>query len=179
MKALRKACECLSLKWVLVVSVEFNCSAKAIEADPPAVIYQLYRDFGWMALFALEGKVARYLGGPIAKQSRSVLKKYFDPELTQLLLNEARCKAQRKGELCSLDFDPIFASQDPGATNLFIIAADPGTVLVRFTYPSNGEKIQLKYQVKKHDLGWRIDDIIYLSNDNVSLKVILKRSAAR
>jgi hypothetical protein len=177
MNGARKTLGCVSLKWTLIVTITCASSAKATDADASAVVYQLYKDFGWSALFASEQEAARYLGRPIEGQSPSVLEKYFDAELTQLLLNEASCRAQRKGELCNLNFDPIFASQDPAATNLSIRAVERGTVVVRFTYPPSAETVQLKYKLKKHDVGWRVDDIIYLTNDSVSLKAILSRNA--
>jgi len=61
-----------------------------------------------------------------------------------------------------LDFDPIYASQDPELKDLQISAIDRnGDVVVRFKYPSNGQKIIVKYKMKKISDGWRIADICY------------------
>ena len=72
------------------------------------VVYQLYKDFSWSAIFDVSTEVESYLGKPIEEQSQDILSKYFSPELVQLFLREANCRKTRKGELCNLEFDPIF-----------------------------------------------------------------------
>jgi len=45
--------------------------------------------------------------------NRTVLSKYFSPELTKLFLRNAQLERDcPKGDLCGLDFDPILGSQD-------------------------------------------------------------------
>ena len=45
--------------------------------------------------------------------SRTVLSRYFSPELTKLFLKNAQLEQDcPKGDLCGLDFDPILGSQD-------------------------------------------------------------------
>jgi hypothetical protein len=163
------------LKWIVIAVLAMDCSAGAADGEAEGVVYHLYKDFGWMALFASADEGSRYLGKPITDQPRNVLRKYFNAELTQLLLNEASCNAKSKGELCNLEFDPIFASQDTAATNLTIKSIIDGEVMVQFIYPSNNQKIKLEYKLNKSEGSWKISDIIYFNNDQVSLKSILRK----
>ncbi|WP_155393682.1 DUF3828 domain-containing protein [Xanthomonas albilineans] len=163
----------LCARWSLLVLLSLNCTAQA-NNNPSSTVCRLYRDYGWPALFQSDDEARRYLGKPIAEQSKEILSKYFDPHLTQLILNEADCNARSRGELCKLDFDPIFASQDDAAINLVVKDAGGGNVDVQYTYPSSGQKISLDFKLKNLSVGWRIYDIIYLSDENSSLRGILE-----
>ncbi|WP_374567469.1 hypothetical protein [Nitrosomonas sp.] len=143
--------------------------------EKKSVVYQLYKDFGWSAIFDVSAETESYLGKPIEEQSPDILSKYFSPELVKLFLKEAECKQFRKGELCNLEFDPIFASQDPAAMEISINSAESNVIIVQFRYPSNTAKINLKYQLERIGNQWRISDIAYLGEPSVSLKEILSR----
>lgn len=143
--------------------------------EKKSVVYQLYKDFGWSAIFDVSVETELYLGKPIEEQSPDILSKYFSPELVKLFLKEAECKQFRKGELCNLEFDPIFASQDPAAMEIALSSAEGNVIIVQFRYPSNIAKINLKYQLQRIDNQWRISDIVYLGEPSVSLKEILSR----
>jgi len=134
----------------------------AIAADshdynkPEDVVAWIYRDFAFDAIMPLYWKNAS-----LAQQPGKTLLLYFIDELASLILKDSQCVKQTH-EICNLDFDPIFASQDPGAMDLEVSPADKSnTVHVQFKYPSNGEKISLSYKVEKTPQGWRIRDIIY------------------
>lgn len=119
MDKIRSAFLMLFLLGALVMS----CSVNAVESSVDAVVYRLYKDFGWTAIF--DGTVIEEeerLGKPIAWQTFNVLNRYFTPELSKLILKEARCRISKRGELCNLEFDLMFASQDPAATDLLITA---------------------------------------------------------
>lgn len=143
--------------------------------EKKSLVYQLYKDFGWSAIFDVSVETESYLGKPIEEQSPNILSKYFSPELVKLFLKEAECKQFRKGELCNLEFDAIFASQDPAAMELSISSSESNVIIVQFLYPSNLAKINLKYQLKRIGNQWRISDIVYLGEPSVSLKEILSR----
>jgi hypothetical protein len=138
------------------------------------VVYRLYKDFAWQAVL-LSPNAPPKVFVPIESQPRPVLERYFHAELSSLLISDNRCRLA-KG-LCNLDFDPIFASQDPGAFDLNVQLLVSGNVAVQFTYPGNGQKIRLEYKVKPSAKGWRITDIIYTSNGGSSLKQILQQNA--
>ena len=95
------------------------------------------------------------------EQPRAVLAQYFDDSLTELILRDRAC-AERTHEICRLDFDPIWDSQDPGATELKVLATgDSSVVAVTFRFPSTGETIALSYRMVRTRNGWRVHDIAY------------------
>ena len=55
-----------------------------------------------------------------------------------------------------------------------INSLENNNIVVRFTYPPNGVKINLLFQLEKTNIGWRISDIVYGENA-ASLRVILSR----
>jgi hypothetical protein len=123
---------------------------------PEDVVAWIYRDFAFDAIMPLYWK-----NSSLIEQPRKKLLLYFTNELTSLIVKDRQC-VKETHEVCKLDFDPIFASQDPGAMDLTISPADKSnTVRVQFRYPGNGQKISLSYQVEKTGRGWRIGDIIY------------------
>lgn len=92
------------------------------------------------------------------QQPPKILKQYFDENLTALILRDRKCS--EKGEICRLDFVPMWASQDPAAVDLTVEKTGKKDIIkVQFRYPSTNEKIELKYRVTKTPNGWRISDI--------------------
>jgi hypothetical protein len=106
----------------------------------------------------------------VTEQGRAVLGKYFDPGLVALLLKERQCVEKNQG-ICNLDFDLLYASQDPEAADLTIKTAAANKVTVSFRYPSNGERITIQYLLVPTRNGLRITDVIY--PDQTSLRKLL------
>jgi len=151
------------------------CPAMAEPANNQAetqagVVARLYKDFAWQAVFSVQ---KTWL--PIASQPRPVLEKYFDDELTALLMAEQQCLARRKGELCRIDFDLIFASQDPAAADLTVKQKGRETVSVEFVYPSSNEKIRVEYRLRQTPKGWRISDMRYSNMPGITVKQLLRK----
>lgn len=151
------------------------CTALAAAAprasdEQVAVVGSLYKSFAWQVL-SNSGSV---FGKPLTQQEGSVLRHYFDQELASLLVKDHDCAA-KTGELCNLDFDPIFTSQDPAAADLTIRSMPRDIVAVEFTYPSSGEKVRLEYRMTRKENSWRIDDIRYPGMSDASLKQLLAR----
>ena len=138
------------------------------EAD---VVVRLYKDFGWQAIVGSQGA----FGPGIEAQSKPILQRYFAPSLVSLLLKEADCNRKTK-EVCKLDFDPLFASQDPGASGLTVKGGAPGKVSVEFEYPSSRERIKIEYSMAKIGGRYRIANISYPTLEKASLLKILKPS---
>lgn len=143
-------------------------TAKGAEGGVP-VVAQLYKDFGWQAIVGTQD----IFGPTLARQNKAVLDRYFDPTLTSLLVRDAQCAA-RSHEICRLDFDPLFASQDSRATELAIGLLGPGEVAVEFKYPSHQEKVRLEFRLTLIDGQWKIKDIIYRNLKGASLRKILE-----
>jgi hypothetical protein len=145
------------LTFVLLATALFAATAEA-ELRPPKVnspegiVFKLYRDYAWEAVMA-----AGYDG--LMQQPPRILKQYFDDNLTDLILRDRKCS--EKGEICRLDFVPIWASQDPAAVDLTVEKTNKKNIIkVTFRYPSNKENIELKYRVTNTPKGWRISDIV-------------------
>src|SRR5947199_1874926 len=86
---------------VLALFTAVASTAVAAEDDPEEVIRALYK-----AHRPWEHKELN-LG------NRTVLSKYFSPELTKLFLKNAQVERDcPKGDLCEIEFDPILGSQD-------------------------------------------------------------------
>ena len=138
------------------------------------LVARLYKDFAWQALVSDESakEVKDVFGQDLAHQPRSVLEQYFDPTLSTLIALDAACAAQTR-EICKLDFDPIFASQDPNAADVVIKSLNPNKVRVEYNYPSSQQKIRLDYQLAQIAGRWRITDITYVSLGGPTLKTLL------
>ncbi|HIV71053.1 MAG TPA: DUF3828 domain-containing protein [Candidatus Aquabacterium excrementipullorum] len=164
---------CLAF-WCLALQAG-HCAEAAPEA-PVRVIYQLYKDFAWVPMFAAGKEVDAYVGPGLMEQPRAVLERYFDPSLVDLIVAETKCVADNPGTLCNLEFDPLFGSSDPGAGNLRIKAGANNTALVQFDYPSSGEKVRLEYTLVQKDGHWKVRDIAYVkARSKVTLRTILSR----
>jgi hypothetical protein len=158
-------------------ALALSASVHAVEPVgelPAKVVYQLYKDFAWVAVFA-DGKDAQaQLGAGVMEQPKEVLERYFDEGLVRLILAEEKCVNDNPGTLCNLEFDPIYGSSDPAAANLKIKPVGNGAV-VQFDYPANRSKIKIEYSLVKQGAQWKIRDITYLSNGKVALSTILSR----
>jgi hypothetical protein len=158
----------------VVMALVSSGSCAAQNTGSADIVYKIYQDYGWESLFGSPGEGARVVKRPLVAQPAAVLQQIFDGELTSLLLKEARCLKQTPGALCNLEFSPIFASQDSGASDLTINGHDHNKVVVQFIYPSTGQKMQLTYLMRKTPRGWRVVDIVYPAPE-ASLKTILRR----
>jgi len=154
---------------LLIITDEVGAVAQEKPAD---VVYKLYKDYAWQTVVQVDKESYRIFGKGIQYESRAVLEKYFDTELTALFLTDVKY-TKLTGEYRNLSIDPIFAVQDIGVTDLKIHPYALGNVLVEFTYMPDASKISLIYKVKQYPKGWRITDIVYKSSNGSSLKKIL------
>lgn len=152
------------------------CALSTTAASPgPAerLINGLYKDFGCpgpsISAPRCDSPEANQRK-PLVEQSPAALGKYFVPSLATLLVKDHQCVV-RTQEICNLDFDPLYASQDPDAADLSIRAAAADKVVVSFRYPSNGERITIRYLLAPTHDGLRITDVVY--SDQTSLRKLL------
>ena len=135
---------------------------------PEDVVAWVYRDFAFTVVMSTYWENAS-----LVDQSKETLLLYFTDELASLIIKDRQCM-EETNMICNLDFNPIFASQDPGATDLKVAPADESnTVRVQFRYPGGGKTIRVSYEVEKTRRGWRIKDIIYSGSH--SLRKILSQ----
>ena len=101
-----------------------------------------------------------------------MLQQYLDPGLTALIVQDRAC-VSRRSEVCNMDFDPLFGSQDAAVADFTIRRESVGRVTVVFTSPSNGEKVRLLFQLSQAGTAWRISDIVYQDLRGASLRKVL------
>jgi hypothetical protein len=150
----------------------FASLAHAQAEKPSDVIYRLYQQYAWEALFAAPAEGGAALKPGLLAEPKKILATYFDDGLVRLLLKERACLAHHPGELCKLEFNPIFASQDPAASDLLVQSTTPEEVAVQFTYPADRTTVRLVYRMVHTRTGWRIKDIAYPAGQ-LSLVAIL------
>lgn len=166
----RKLSVLLGVMTLALILVRLTTASPSALDQQVAIVGSLYKTFAWQAL----SNSNAVFGKPLSQQDGSVLRRYFDQELTSLLVKDRHCAAT-SGGICNLDFDPIFASQDPAAADLSMRPMPNEMVTVEFTYPSSGEKVRLEYHLAKSAGGWRIRDIRYPGMSGASLKRLLAR----
>ncbi len=142
-------------------AIEIGSSQQA--SPQAAIVAQLCQDFAWEAVLSEPS-----LPGAM-DQPRQVLERYFDQNLTALILKDRAC-AEKKG-MCNLDFLPLWDSQNPAVTNLAVSqTAQPNIVTVEYREPRSNKITALSYQLTNTNQGWRISDI---KGSNWSLLSIL------
>jgi len=141
----------------LILVTSLSTHALAEVSGPVEVVAKLYREYAWEAVIDSPD----WDGHRLLEQPRAVLERYFEARLAGLIVREREC-AIRTREICALDFSPIWAAQDPGATAMKISpGASPSVVDVHFRYPGDGTKIRLSYRMIRTPAGWRIADIVH------------------
>lgn len=99
-------------------------------------------------------------------QPEPVLKQFFTPGITALLLKD-RAEAAEAGEVGRIDFLPLWASQDPSASDLRVGAGPkPDTVTVSFQTVGAESRTDLVFVVEETPAGVRIADIEYPSGSS-------------
>jgi hypothetical protein len=155
---------------VAALAVAICGTARAESAK--SVVARLYKDFAWQAL----SSQSELFGDVLANQKKAVLERYFSPDLAALLLQDAACQAKTR-EICNLDFDPIFASQDPSVTDLEIGDAKSNTVPVEFKSPASNDAVRVNFKMTMVGGAWKISDITYNSMKQTSLKKLLSKTS--
>jgi hypothetical protein len=141
----------------------------AAKMDNEAVVVaKLYKDFAWQAVASQED----LFGDDLSHQNKSTLEKYFAPALADLLVKDAACR-KRLQDICNLDFDLLFDSQDPRVTDLDVSTTSPGKVSVVYKDPVDGKATRIDFDVARVAGSWKITDIVYRRPEKVSLKRVL------
>lgn len=156
---------------VLFVLACVSCPA-SVAGDPASakgVVEKLYHDYAWVVLFQDSDFVR------LVDQPEKVLLQYFSPSLSGLVIADRQCVEKTK-DICKLDFDPLYDSQDSaGAHDLLVDpTSSANEVQVRFSPRwGSAEVKQLQFKMVKTSVGWRIDDIGY--PDQESLRAVLQQ----
>jgi len=110
-------------------------------------------------------------------RNRALVDRYFMKDLADLIWKDA---VHAKGEVGALDFDPLYASQDPQISDFKISesgwAADAkfgpeDKAIVEVTFKNSGKKQRVAFAFDQDKSGaWKIFDIRY--PDNTSLREV-------
>lgn len=145
------------LALVLVCSIGVQRPAAAA-TGPEETVARLYQDFAWEAVMAKPWSTS-----PLLDQPQTILQKYFTPQLAAALRADSKCAADNH-DVCALEYSPIWGAPDGGVGALGLelnVGAQPSNVLVRYKVASTGRPIELRYELVKLPVGWRIADIFY------------------
>jgi hypothetical protein len=147
------------------------CGAQAARPELEAkVVARLYQDYAWQAIATQPD----LFGDGLAGASKTKLENYFAPKLANLLVEDSAC-AIKNHEICKLDFDLLFDSQDPRVTDLTVERLAPGRVQVQFNDPVTDKKTLIEFRLALVSGKWRIIDILYGKHPQESLTSVLSR----
>ena len=126
-------------------------SAQASALD---LVRQLYATYAWETS---DAEMAKHT--PFFSEQKAVIARYLDAPLLRAVLRNRACE-QRTGEICNLDFDPMWDSQDPGGVTVEVVSTRASTaVQARVHYPSDSTIRVVTYRLRKTPGGWRITDM--------------------
>jgi len=138
---------------LLLLALPFSARSEA-PADAVALVTELYRAYAWEVVISQPS-----LGSGLFGEPREVMERYLAPELVEGVLAD-RQRSADSGDIGALDYAPMWASQDPGASQLRIKAGvRPTEVRVEFDYPGNGQRVGIDYRLVQTAKGWRVVDI--------------------
>ncbi|GAB3461058.1 hypothetical protein GCM10027321_21220 [Massilia terrae] len=154
-----------ALAMILLGAVPADAAQRETEAK---VVARLYKDYAWQAIATQPD----LFGEGLAGASKAELERYFSAEMAQLLFADSACQA-RTGEICNLNFDVLFDSQDPRVVDLDVQRVATGSVLVQFKDPITDKKTVIEFKLAMQQGKWRIADIVYRGHPQQSLKTAL------
>lgn len=129
---------------------------KANGSEPDALLRDLYKAH------------AAEKGPFFERKNPRLLERYFTKELARFLAKDA---IKSEGEIGAIDFDPLYASQDPEISNLQVGPVQPraagksaneaGAVVIA-NFRDGGKPRQLRFEfAMQPDKTWRISEIHY------------------
>ena len=103
-------------------------------------------------------------------KNRALVDKYFAKEFADMIWNDA---VAAKGEIGTIDFDPLYNSQDPQITNLVVGKpkedAGPDDVYVKATFKNYGKAESTGFHLRREaNKAWKIDTIEYNNGDDLT-----------
>jgi hypothetical protein len=109
----------LALLFVMALILPRLAGASEARSEIMGLLSGLYQRYAWVAVFSVDSPAGKV---PLARASRKELSEVFAADLALAIWNDSQC-AEKRGEICVLDFDVLFDSQDPSARDLVI---EPG-----------------------------------------------------
>lgn len=164
------------VKHLLLNSLSFGMAAltsAAVAGDDTltSLVSKIYERYAWVAVFSADAENTRR---PLQQEALSTLREFFATDLADAVEQDWQC-VHRTHEICRLDFDILFDSQDPAATDLTIKAKRQGLVEVCFKGFSRETKCLL-YIGRQMQGKMRIEDIKYDSERSLRTLLGLSRN---
>lgn len=151
---------------VFLVAVFVSTGISAAAPGPDEIVANLY-------------KADTAGSGPFFQtKNRAIVDQYFQKDLANLIWKDA---LSAKGDIGALDYNPLYASQDPQITDFKILksvrtADDKASVKV--TFKDSGKKASVTFLFAQDKAGvWKISDITY--PDGSSLRKTVDGTAMR
>jgi hypothetical protein len=119
-------------------------------------VESLYKQYAWVSVLS-PAAASKFVA--LQDEKLLTLNKYFSRALSTAIHEDARCKGDTK-EICKIDFDILFASQDVFVSDLTVSHEVAGAVSVCFR--TIDAKKCLRIEAIQSANGWRITDIVYL-----------------
>lgn len=139
-----------------LVILALALSPRALPAQGTALdlVKRLYAAYAWETN---DAETAKHT--PLFSEPAPVLARYFDAPLVRAVLQNRACQ-KRTGDICNLDFVPIWDSQDPGGVTVDVVPTrDSMIVQAHIHYQSDYGTRVVTYHLRKTSAGWRITDI--------------------
>lgn len=167
-----KLVQCMLLVFLIGVTAFLNIGLQANSFDSLDGLTQLvsrkYENYAWITVYSNTPPPDAV---PFAKADLIELKGFFTTELAHALWNDAQC-SKKIQEICLLDFDILFDSQDPHATDLSVNRGEYG-LSAKVCFKDLSETIHCLIFVGEDVSGViKVKDILY--PEGLSLRQILK-----
>jgi hypothetical protein len=122
----------------------------------------------------LQGIYQHYVGSGkgVSLDTDADVKRWFAPELAQLILDDRAAAEKRGGEVPNLDWDPFMNGQDWSVAR-FRVTVKGTSAVVKLIEPK-GAVSEVKLELQETEAGWRVADVYQSSGE--SLKKYLKKS---
>jgi hypothetical protein len=129
-------------------------------------VLNVYKQYSWVSVMAPSAS-SKFVA--LQDEKLVTLEKYFSKTLSSAIYADGICKRTTK-EICKIDFDILFASQDVFASDLVVTNELAGSVSVCFKIINGAKCLRIEAHAKASD--WRISNIVY-SPEEYSLASIL------
>lgn len=149
----------LLLLWVAAVLLQMPAIA-APNVDTTRLsklVSGMYARYAWVAVYSTASPPNAV---PLALANRAELQATFVPDLAKAIWEDAQCAAKR-GEICTLDFDILFDSQDPSASELTVQDDAQGAGVRACFKVADGARKCLSFVGASVHGAARVADIVY------------------
>lgn len=133
------------------------------------LVTSVYKEYAWTIIFAPEQPVSPSVS--LTQERLGKLRRVFADDLAQAIFDDAQC-VRKTSEVCLLDFDILFDSQDVDARNLIIRSKTHQLVEACFVDQTEKQRC-IEFVGVRSKNGVRISDMRY-DQSGRSMRTILR-----